>query len=134
MAPGRPTQAAQRRALPLPTAPGPDYPLLGPSPHPTLTLPMLPLHRRFQPLWALPSTRRGSSSAGAGVLEVQTARTLPPGLPPHGDRPGGLGRWPSYTCPESRGDIHCSGKDLRGYTSGNGGFGMYAFQNPPETG
>ena len=77
VAPNAPTPAVCRRALLLPAAPGPHLTFSRPSPAPRSNPPMLPSHRRFQPLRALLSTHRGSSSARAGVLEVQVARECP---------------------------------------------------------
>ena len=69
----------------------------------------------------------------AGVLEVGAAQTLPLGVPTHVGWPGDRGCWPPPTLPQSRGDIHGSGKDSRGYISGNGGFMLYAVYNLNST-
>ena len=83
---------------------------LGPPLRPALILPMLPLHPRFQPLRVLLSTRRG-------LLKRQ------------GRSAGAAG---GHFLPAHSGHIQGSSKDSRGYTSGNGGFGLYVVYSPRE--
>ncbi|XP_051234915.1 uncharacterized protein LOC127351425 [Dicentrarchus labrax] len=76
----------------------------------------------------------GSSGVRAGVLAVRAARAFPQGVPSHGGRTGDPGCWPTNTLPRSRRDIQRPGKDPRGYTSGNGGFGLHAVYNSSAPG
>ena len=85
-------------------------PSSAPPLRPALILPMLPLHPRFQPLRVLLSTRRG-------FLKRQ------------GRSAGAAG---GHFLPAHRGHIQGSSKDSRGYTSGNGGFGLYVVYSPRE--
>lgn len=68
----------------------------------------------------------GTSSPGAGVLEVRQTWTLPQGVLTHGG-------WPSdVTLPRSRRNLQHSIKDPGGYTSGDGGFWLYTVHNPTK--